>query len=51
MTTKDAKAEVLLKVKFNNIAAIINRTRTTIDSNPEILQRLLTKTDNTFGME
>jgi hypothetical protein len=49
LTIKGVRAEVLLKVKLDNVAAIIDRTLTTIDRNPEILTRLLTTVDNTVG--
>lgn len=46
---KGVRAEVLLKVRLDNVAQIIDRTLTTIDRNPEILQRLLQSVDNTVG--
>jgi hypothetical protein len=49
LTIKGVKAEVLLKVKLHNVAAIIDRTLTTIDRDPEILTRLLQSVDNTVG--
>ncbi len=49
LTIKGVKAEVLLKVRLDNVASIIDRTLTTIDRNPEILERLLTSVDNTVN--
>lgn len=49
LTIKGVKAEVLLKVRLDNVAQIIDRTLTTIDRNPEILERLLQTVDSTVG--
>ena len=49
LTIKGVRAEVLLKVRLDNVANIIDRTLTTIDRNPEILERLLTSVDNTVN--
>jgi len=49
LTIKGVRAEVLLKVRLDNVANIIDRTLTTVDRNPEILQRLLTSVDNTVN--
>jgi methyl-accepting chemotaxis protein len=49
LTIKGVKAEVLLKVRLDNVAKIIDRTLTTIDKNPQILERLLTSVDNTVS--
>jgi hypothetical protein len=49
LTIKGVKAEVLLKVRLDNVAAIIDRTLTTIDRNPEILVKLLESVDKTVG--
>lgn len=49
LTIKGVKAEVLLKVRLDNVANIIDRTLTTIDRNPQILERLLTSVDNTVN--
>lgn len=49
LTIKGVKADVMLKVKLDNVAAIIDRTLTTIDRNPQILERLLTSVDNTVN--
>ncbi len=47
VTIKGVEAQVLLKVRLDNVRDIIDRTLTTIDRNPEILERLLTTVDNT----
>lgn len=47
ITIKGVEAQVLLKVRLDNVKEIIDRTLTTIDRNPEILERLLTTVDNT----
>jgi hypothetical protein len=49
LTIKGVKAQVLLKVRLDNVASIIDRTLTTIDRNPQILERLLQTVDNTVG--
>lgn len=49
ISIKGVSAQVLLKVRLDNVAAIIDRTLTTIDRNPELLERLLTTVDNTVG--
>lgn len=46
---KGVKAQVLLKVRLDNVAQIIDRTLTTIDRNPQILTRLLSTVDHTVG--
>lgn len=46
---KGVKAQALLKVRLDNVAAIIDRTLTTIDRNPQILTRLLDSVDRTVG--
>lgn len=46
---KGVKAQALLKVRLDNVAAIIDRTLTTIDRNPQILTRLLDSVDKTVG--
>ncbi len=46
---KGVKAQVLLKVRLENVARIIDRTLTTIDRNPQILERLLQTVDTTVG--
>lgn len=47
LTIKGVEAQVLLKVRLDNVAAIIDRTLTTLDRNPEILTQLLDTVDNT----
>src|SRR5687768_9579714 len=49
LNIRGVRAEALLKVRLDNVAAIIDRTLTTIDRNPQILERLLTTVDNTVG--
>jgi hypothetical protein len=49
LTIKGVRAEVLLKVRLDNVASIIDRTLTTIDRNPQILERLLQSVDSTVG--
>ncbi len=49
LTIKGVKAEVLLKVRLDNVNSIIDRTLTTIDRNPQILEKLLTSVDNAVG--
>ena len=49
LTIKGVRADVMLKVKLDNVAAIIDRTLTTIDRNPQILERLLQSVDNTVN--
>lgn len=46
---KGVKAQALLKVRLDNVAAIIDRTLTTIDRNPQILTKLLDSVDKTVG--
>jgi len=47
LTIKGVQASALLKVRLDNVAAIIDRTLTTIDRNPQLLERLLDSLDNT----
>lgn len=49
LTIKGVQAQALLKVRLDNVAAIIDRTLTTIDRNPQILERLLQSVDKTVG--
>jgi hypothetical protein len=49
LTIRGVKAEVLLKVRLDNVNAIIARTLDTIDKNPQILERLLASVDNTVN--
>lgn len=47
ISIQGVEAQVLLKVRLDNVQQIIDRTLTTIDRNPEILERLLSTVDNT----
>ncbi len=47
LTISGVQATVLLKVRLDNVAQIIDRTLTTIDRNPELLERLLQSVDHT----
>ncbi len=49
ITIKGVKAEVHLVVRLDNVSAILDRTLTTIDRNPELLNRLLQSVDKTVG--
>lgn len=49
VTIKGVKAQALLKVRLDNVAQIIDRTLTTIDRNPEILEGLLKTVNTTVG--
>lgn len=49
LTIKGVEAQALLKVRLHNVARIIDRTLTTIDRNPELLERLLQSVDNAVG--
>lgn len=40
LTIKGVEAELLLKVRLDNVARIIDRVLTTIDNNPDIIERL-----------
>jgi hypothetical protein len=40
LTIKGVEAKVLLKVRLDNVARILDRVLTTIDNNPEIVERL-----------
>jgi len=41
LTIKGVEAKALLKVRLDNVARIIDRVLTTIDNNPDIVERLL----------
>jgi hypothetical protein len=41
LTIKGVEATVLLKVRLDNVARIIDRVLTTIDNNPDIVERLI----------
>jgi hypothetical protein len=49
LTIKGVRAEALLKVRLDNVADIIDRTLTTIDRNPQMLERLLQSVDKAVG--
>ena len=49
LTIKGVKASVLLRVRLDNVAYIIDRTLTTLDRNPQIVDHLLSTVDNTVG--
>ena len=49
LTIKGVQAEAHLVVRLDNVAAILDRTLTTIDRNPEILVKLLETVDKTVG--
>lgn len=49
LTIKGVQAEAHLVVRLDNVAAILDRTLTTIDRNPEILTRLLQSVDTAVG--
>lgn len=49
LTIKGVQAEAYLVVRLDNVAAILDRTLTTIDRNPELLERLLQTVDTTVG--
>ncbi|HEX7155038.1 MAG TPA: hypothetical protein VF618_26410 [Thermoanaerobaculia bacterium] len=46
---RGVQAEAYLVVRLENVAKILDRTLTTIDKNPELLNRLLTTVNNTVG--
>jgi hypothetical protein len=41
LTIKGVEAQVLLKVRLDNVARILDRVLTTIDNNPDIVERLI----------
>lgn len=49
LTIKGVQAQVLLVVRLETVARIIDRTLTTIDRNPQILTQLLSTVDNAVG--
>lgn len=49
ITIKGVEAQLQLIVRLDNVAQIIDRTLTTIDRNPEILQGLFSTVDNAVG--
>ena len=46
---RGVQAEAYLVVRLDNVAKILDRTLTTIDKNPELLNRLLSTVNNTVG--
>ncbi len=49
LTIEGVRAEALLKVRLDNVREILDRTLTTIDRNPALVERLLQSVDNTVG--
>jgi hypothetical protein len=49
LTIRGVRAEVLLKVRLDNVAKIIDRTLTTIDKNPQVFERIIQGVENTVG--
>src|SRR5688572_8993399 len=49
LNIRGVRAEALLKVRLDNVAAILDRALTTIDRNPQIIDRLLSTVDTTVG--
>lgn len=48
---KDVAARAMLKVRLENVYAILDRALTTIDRNPQILEGLIETADNALGRE
>ena len=46
---RGVEAEAYLTVRLDNVAAILDRTLTTIDNNPQIIDRLFTTVDRTVN--
>jgi len=46
---RGVQAEAYLVVRLDNVEKILDRTLTTIDKNPELLERLLSTVNNTVG--
>ena len=46
---RGVQAEAYLVVRLDNVAKILDRTLTTIDKNPQILEKLLSTVNNTVG--
>jgi hypothetical protein len=46
---KGVKASVLLIVRLDNVREIIDKTLTTLDKNPQLVERLLQSVDHTVG--
>ncbi|RYZ41235.1 MAG: hypothetical protein EOP49_29035 [Sphingobacteriales bacterium] len=49
LTIKGVDASALLVVRLDNVRAIIERTLTTLENNPQIVDRLLESVDNTVN--
>jgi uncharacterized protein involved in outer membrane biogenesis len=49
LTIKGVEAQALLKVRLDNVARIIERVLTTIDDNPDIVERLVEQAGETAG--
>lgn len=49
LTIKGVQATALLIVRLHNVRAIIDKTLTTLDNNPELVDRLLQSVDNTVN--
>jgi hypothetical protein len=49
LSIKGVKASVLLIVRLDNVRQIVDKTLTTIDQNPQLVERLLDSVDNTVG--
>lgn len=49
LTIKGVQASALLIVRLDNVRAILDRTLTTLDKNPQLVERLLQTVDNTVG--
>jgi hypothetical protein len=49
LTIKGVEAQVLLKVRLEQVRAILDKALTTIGENPEILQSLVRTVDRTLG--
>jgi hypothetical protein len=49
LTIKGVQASVLLIVRLDNVREIIDKTLTTLDKNPQLVERLLQSVDNTVS--
>lgn len=49
LTIKGVQASVLLVVRLDNVREIIDKTLTTLDKNPQLVDRLLQSVDNTVN--
>jgi hypothetical protein len=49
ISIKGVQATALLIVRLDNVRAILDRTLTTLDKNPQLVERLLQTVDNTVG--